>query len=173
MEPKKRVIKDYEALSEEIKNGIKMTYPRGFAQHLVYYTDRNGKRVSALPFDTDEIYYLVRMTVREAVQIIEDDEDYDSDGVLRDDFSLDGAEDEEIFESVKEEEEAVVFKEAPESAYDDIDLPEDDDDDDDDDEEDDDDDEIDFENLEEEEDEDLTTEESKSSGSKKEAKKKK
>jgi hypothetical protein len=167
VEPKKRVIKDYEALSEEIKNGIKMTYPRGFAQHLVYYTDRNGKRVSALPFDTDEIYYLVRMTVREAVQIIEDDEDYDSDGVLRDDFSLDGAEDEEIFESVKEEEETVVFKEAPESAYDDIDLPEDDDDDDDDD------DEIDFENLEEEEDEDLTTEESKSSGSKKEAKKKK
>jgi len=172
VEPKKRVIKDYEALSEEIKNGIKMTYPRGFAQHLVYYTDRNGKRVSALPFDTDEIYYLVRMTVREAVQIIEDDEDYDSEGVLRDDFSLDGAEDEEIFESVKEEEETVVYKEAPESAYDDIDVPGDDDDDEDD-EDDDDEVEIDFDNLEEEEeDEDLAIEKSKSS-SKKDTKKKK
>ena len=97
---------------------IKISYPRGFAQHLVYYTDRNNKRVSALPFDTEEIYYLVRMTVREAVQIIEDDEDYDSDGVLRDDFAIGG--DEEMFDGVKDEVEK-VFKEAPESAYDDID----------------------------------------------------
>jgi hypothetical protein len=129
---KKRVIKDYESLPEDIKNRIKMTYPRGFAQHLVYYTDRNGKRVSALPFETDDIYYLVRMTVREAVQIIEDDEDYDSEGVLRDDFSLAGTDDEEIFESVKEEEDT-SFKEEPQSAYDDIDGQEDDDDEDDDD----------------------------------------
>ncbi len=136
MNSKKLVIKDYESLPEDIKMRIKLTYPRGFAQHLVYYTDRNGKRVSALPFETDDIYYLVRMTVREAVQIIEDDEDYDSEGVLRDDFSLAGTDDEEIFESVKEEEEP-AFKEAPESAYDDIDgqdkYADDDDDDDDDD----------------------------------------
>jgi DNA-directed RNA polymerase subunit delta len=136
---KKRVIKDYESLPEDIKNGIKMTYPRGFAQHLVYYTDRNGKRVSALPFETEDIYYLVRMTVREAVQIIEDDEDYDSEGVLRDDFAMSGSDDEEIFESVKEEEETPSFKEAPVSAYDVDDLNDDDtdgdDDDDDDDEE--------------------------------------
>jgi len=141
---KKRVIKDYESLPEDIKNGIKMTYPRGFAQHLVYYTDRNGKRVSALPFETEDIYYLVRMTVREAVQIIEDDEDYDSEGVLRDDFAMSGSDDEEIFESVKEEEETPSFKEAPVSAYDVDDLNDDDDDDtdgDDDDDDDDDDDE--------------------------------
>jgi hypothetical protein len=137
---KKRVIKDYESLPEDIKNGIKMTYPRGFAQHLVYYTDRNGKRVSALPFETEDIYYLVRMTVREAVQIIEDDEDYDSEGVLRDDFAMSGSDDEEIFESVKEEEETPSFKEAPVSAYDVDDLNDDDDDDSDSDDDDDDDD---------------------------------
>ena len=138
MNSKKRVIKDYESLPEDIKNGIKMTYPRGFAQHLVFYTDRNGKRVSALPFETDEIYYLVRMTVREAVQIIEDDEDYDSEGILRDDFSMSGSDDEEIFESAKEEEETPAFKEAPVSAYDVDDLKDDDDEDDDDDDDDDD-----------------------------------
>jgi hypothetical protein len=77
------------------------------------------------------------MTVREAVQIIEDDEDYDSEGVLRDDFAMSGSDDEEIFDSVKEEEEAVPFKEAPVSAYDVDDLNDDDDDDDDDDDEDD------------------------------------
>lgn len=142
MNSKKRVIKDYESLPEDIKNGIKMTYPRGFAQHLVYYTDRNGKRVSALPFETEDIYYLVRMTVREAVQIIEDDEDYDSEGVLRDDFAMSGSDDEEIFESVKEEEETPSFKEAPVSAYDVDDLNDDDDDDTDGDDDDDDDEEV-------------------------------
>jgi len=132
---KKRVIKDYDTLPEDIKMKIKMSYPRGFAQHLVYYTDRNNKRVSALPFDTEDIYYLVRMTVREAVQIIEADEDYDSDGVLRDDFAIGG--DEEMFDGVKDEVEK-VFKEAPESAYDDIDGQEKFDDDDDEDDDDDD-----------------------------------
>ncbi len=138
MNSKKRVIKDYESLPEDIKNGIKMTYPRGFAQHLVFYTDRNGKRVSALPFETDEVYYLVRMTVREAVQIIEDDEDYDSEGILRDDFSTSGSDDEEIFESAKEEEETPAFKEAPVSAYDVDDLKDDDEEEEDDDYDDDD-----------------------------------
>lgn len=138
MTTKKRVIKDYETLPEDIKTRIKMAYPRGFAQNLVYYTDRNGKRVSALPFDTEEVYYLVRMTVNEAVQIIEEDEDYDSEGVLRDDFGVDGGEDEEIFESVKEEEEE-SFKDVKEVFHSSIDSEdygddgEDDDDDDDDD----------------------------------------
>ena len=85
---KKRIIKDYDSLPEDVVAGIKMQYPKGFAQHLVFYTNKEGKRVSALPFDTGEIYYLVRMTVQEAQQIIEDDEDYDDDGVLRDDFTV-------------------------------------------------------------------------------------
>lgn len=143
MTTKKRVIKDYELLSEEIKTRIKMSYPRGFAQNLVNYTDRNGKRVSALPFDTEEVYYLVRMTIREAVQIIEEDDDYDSEGVLRDDFGVDGEEDEEIFESVKEEEEESTFKDVKEvfhSSIDSEDYGDDDDKEDEDDDSDDDDD---------------------------------
>jgi DNA-directed RNA polymerase subunit delta len=106
MTAKKRVIKDYDALPDEVKDRIKLAYPRGFAQHLLKYTDIKGNRVSALPFDTDEIYYLVRMTVSEAVQIIEEDEDYDDDGTLRDDFEIDDdSSDDEIFENVKEEDE--------------------------------------------------------------------
>ena len=143
MTTKKRVIKDYELLSEEIKTRIKMSYPRGFAQNLVNYTDRNGKRVSALPFDTEEVYYLVRMTIREAVQIIEEDDDYDSEGVLRDDFGVDGEEDEEIFESAKEEEEESTFKDVKEvfhSSIDSEDYGDDDDKEDEDDDSDDDDD---------------------------------
>lgn len=81
---KKRVIKDYEKLTEEIQEQIKLTYPTGFSQNLITFTNKEGKRVSALPFETEDTYYLVRMTVYEALAIIEDDDDYDDDGVLRD-----------------------------------------------------------------------------------------
>jgi len=37
-----------------------------------------------LPFETDDKYYLVRMTVYEAEKIIEEDDDYDSTGSLKD-----------------------------------------------------------------------------------------
>ena len=56
---------------------------------MVSYVNKDGKKVSALPFETDEIYYLIRMTIQEAEQIIEDDDDYDDDGNLRDDFGDD------------------------------------------------------------------------------------
>lgn len=105
MNTKKRIIKDYDALAEETLDQIKLRYPRGFAQHLVKYTDRNGKLVSALPFECEDIYYLVRMTIREAEQIIEDDDDYDDDGMLRDDFGLDDEGNAAILDEANQEEE--------------------------------------------------------------------
>jgi len=101
---KKRIVKDYEALPEEVINRLKMEYPYGFAQNLISFTNKEGKRVSALPFETEEIYYLIRMTSIEAEQIIEDDEDYDDEGNLRDDFNVSEA-DAEIAEDSSEEEE--------------------------------------------------------------------
>jgi len=117
---KKRIVKDYENLPEEVINQVKMTYPSGFADHLISFTNKEGKRVSALPFETQDIYYLIRMTVSEAQQIIEDDEDYDEEGTLRDDFSLDNTKDEEIVESTvsdEEEEESLGNKKAFDYAY--------------------------------------------------------
>lgn len=95
---KPRLVKDYEKLPEEIINRVKLQYPEGFVGHLVTYTNKEGNKVSALPFDTEEIYYLIRMTAGEARQIIEDDDDYDDDGILRDDFG-----DDEAFKDDEEE----------------------------------------------------------------------
>ena len=92
---KKRIVKDYENLPEEIVSRVKMEYPQGFADHLVSFTNKEGKKVSALPFETEEIYYLIRMTVNEARQLVSDDEDYDDEGNLRDDYALEGFEGEE------------------------------------------------------------------------------
>ncbi|WP_323758140.1 hypothetical protein [Roseivirga sp.] len=83
---KPRVIKDFDKLDVEIQEQIKLTYPEGFEDNLIYFTNKEGKRVSALPFETEEKYYLVRMTVEEAQQIIEDDDDYDADGNLKDEI---------------------------------------------------------------------------------------
>ncbi len=81
---KPRVIKDYEKLDDGIKEQIKLIYPEGFSQHLITFPNKEGLLVSALPFETEEKYYLVRMTVEEAHDIVSDDEDYDDEGSLKD-----------------------------------------------------------------------------------------
>ena len=82
---KPRVIKNYEKLGDEVLEQIKFNYPEGFAKHLIRFTDVNGRLTSALPFETEEKYYLIRMTKTEALEIIDDDDDYDDDGILLDD----------------------------------------------------------------------------------------
>ena len=80
---KPRIIKDFTKLSPDIQEQIKLVYSEGFSQHLIRFTNKDGLLVSALPFETDEAYYLVKMTIQEAKEIIEDDEDYDDDGILK------------------------------------------------------------------------------------------
>lgn len=80
---KPNVIKDFEKLDPQIQEQIKLSYPQGFSQHLVTFTNMDGKVVSALPFETEDRNYLVRMTINQAVEIVESDNDYDEDGVLK------------------------------------------------------------------------------------------
>lgn len=79
---KPRIVKDYEKLNEEVLTQIKLEFPFGFEKKLVKFQNKEGKFVSALPFETQDKYYLVRMTLSEAQQIVEDDDDYDEDGNL-------------------------------------------------------------------------------------------
>lgn len=129
MNPNKpRVIKDYEKLDPEIQERIKLEYPSGYSDSLIYFNNKEGKRVSALPFETDDKYYLVRMTVYEAEKIIEDDDDYDSTG------SLKRSAKEEYESKYSDDEFLAVDGEADnvaDDSYDDDDKEEDDDDDDD------------------------------------------
>jgi len=80
---KPRIVKDYEKLSEDIIEQIKLFYPYGFEKKLISFKNKEGKFVSALPFETDDYYYLARMTKSEAQEIIEEDDDYDDDGNLK------------------------------------------------------------------------------------------
>jgi hypothetical protein len=81
---KQRVIQDFEKVSSDIQEQIKLVYPEGFSQHLISFKNKDDQTVYALPFETDEKIYMIRMTVDRAIQIIEDDSDYDDDGILKD-----------------------------------------------------------------------------------------
>lgn len=132
---KPRVIKDFEKLDPIIQEQIKMSYPHGFSRHLISFRNKDGRQVSALPFETDEKYYLVRMTVVEAREIIRQDEDYDDEGVLKIDVMEDYQDKYEDVEYLKDEDtEEEVFEgsdvkdEFGDAAESDNDLEEDDED---------------------------------------------
>ena len=80
---KLKVIQDYDKLDENIKEQIKLVYPKGYSQHLIKFKNKNGERVSALRFETDKKIYMVRMSVEKAEQIILKDFDFDDDGILK------------------------------------------------------------------------------------------
>ena len=109
---KPRVVKDYDKLDDSVIEAIKLEYPFGFEDNLITFTNAEGRKVSALPFEAEDKYYLVRMTVAEAQAIIDDDDDYDEDGNLTDEAreqleasldEQDGDEEEEIEEDEDED----------------------------------------------------------------------
>lgn len=95
---KPRVVKDFDKLDIEVQEQIKLAFPYGFEDELITFKNAEGKNVSALPFEAEDKYYLVRMTISEAQAIIEDDDDYDDDGNLKDEIK------EEYEEKYEEEE---------------------------------------------------------------------
>ena len=86
---KPKIIKDYNKLDKSLQEQIKLVYSDGFADNLIHFFDKNGIKVTALPFETEDKYYMLRMTENEAVSIVDEDDDYDDDGFLKDDIKQD------------------------------------------------------------------------------------
>lgn len=80
---KPRVVKDYEKLDPQIIEQIKLVYPRGFRNHLIPFVNQAGEKKMGLPFETEDRYYLVRMTEEKARNIIRNDDDYNEAGILK------------------------------------------------------------------------------------------
>lgn len=58
---KKRIIKSYEQLSEEMVEKLKEKYPDGFEDRTITFTNPRGEIEVAVPFETEEIYYLIKL----------------------------------------------------------------------------------------------------------------
>ena len=80
---KPRIIKDYNKLDKALQEQIKLVYADGFADRLIHFFDKDGIKVSALPFETENKYYMLRMTKNEAIRIVDEDDDFDDDGLLK------------------------------------------------------------------------------------------
>lgn len=104
MKNKPRVVKDYEKVGDDVIEQIKLEYPYGFEKYLITFKNAKNEFVSALPFETEDRYYLIRMTRDEARDIILEDEDYDDDGNLRDEVKDEYMEKYDIDEEMDEDE---------------------------------------------------------------------
>jgi len=58
---RKRVIKDFRNLPEEIREAIREKYPSGYINDLITFTDKEKHIISALPYDTEDISYMIKM----------------------------------------------------------------------------------------------------------------
>ncbi len=92
MPSRPKFLKDLDKLPKEVQAAIKAEYPNGFSHKLVSYTTPKGEKVLALPFDTEEYAYLVRVTVMDSKNMTKDDDDDDLpvDKIPRDGLDLDG-----------------------------------------------------------------------------------
>jgi hypothetical protein len=88
---KPRVIKDFDKLDNELKQAIFDKYPYGFDKYIITFKNHKNLLVSALPFETEEVFFMVKMTRHEANEIssnrdqeLEDDLDDELDDTLDD-----------------------------------------------------------------------------------------
>ena len=58
---KKRIIKKFEQLPSEIIEEVKKEYPDGFEDNLITFANPKGEIEVALPFETEDTYYLIKM----------------------------------------------------------------------------------------------------------------
>lgn len=74
---KKKVIKDYKNLPEELKEALREQYPQGYLNDIISFFDKDKHLVSALPYETEEVSYLIKMPA--SLHMGEDDDSSEGD----------------------------------------------------------------------------------------------
>lgn len=64
MNAKKKIITNYESLSEEVVSAIKKKYPDGYTNHVFKVTLPNNNFFHAITVDTQDVSYLVKVKVK-------------------------------------------------------------------------------------------------------------
>tara|TARA_B100001939_G_scaffold251461_1_gene218400 strand:+ start:319 stop:612 length:294 start_codon:yes stop_codon:yes gene_type:complete len=89
---KRFVIKDYKSMTPDLMALLVETYPDGFEYDTEYFTNSKGERVEAVPLETENTKYLIKVstTLVQKFEAYEDDEYVDTDS---DSDDFEGAED--------------------------------------------------------------------------------
>ncbi len=80
---KKRIIKKFDQLPDEILLLIREKYPDGYEDNLITFQMPDGNLVSGLPLETDDAYYLIKMPKN---SLPADDDDIDNTEGTSDEF---------------------------------------------------------------------------------------
>ena len=78
---KKRLVTSFNNLSPELQEAVKASYPRGFAEVMTRIDKPNGDFFYVVPYETDEISYLVKIDVK----VDDGADDDDGDDMYADD----------------------------------------------------------------------------------------
>ncbi|MEG1405441.1 MAG: hypothetical protein RSC34_02385 [Alistipes sp.] len=98
---KKHIVTSFRNLTPEMQDAVKQRYPQGFAEEMIRVDKPAGDFFYAVPFDTDEVAYLVKIDVKiDDKAQDEDDKDYYDDDIkgadeLDDDSSSDSKEEDD------------------------------------------------------------------------------
>ncbi|WP_295936526.1 hypothetical protein [uncultured Alistipes sp.] len=92
---KKHIVTSFHNLSPELQDAVKAFYPHGFVDAMLRVEKPNGDFFYAVPFDTDEIAYLVKIDVKidDGSHEDEDKDYYDDEIKGADEIQDDGGND--------------------------------------------------------------------------------
>ena len=94
---KKRLVTSYNNLTTEQQDEVKALYPRGFAEVMTRIDKPNGDFFYVVPYETDEVSYLVKIDVKIDDSTDDVDDDFYGDDELKgaDEIQDNSMEDEE------------------------------------------------------------------------------
>lgn len=94
---KRRSVVSFANLPEELQEEVRKLYPHGYNEAMMRIEKPNGDFFYAVPFETEEVSYLVKVAVKIDDHIEdEEDKDYYSDDLKGADEFADNEEDEDI-----------------------------------------------------------------------------
>ena len=102
---KKRVIKDFRNLPEDIREAIREKYPAGYINDLITFTDKDKQIISALPYETEDISYMIKMPPSAHIDT-EEEESIDTMDRIPGSESLESLDEEKYLIQEEEEEES-------------------------------------------------------------------
>ena len=80
---KKRLVTSYNNLTTEQQDEVKALYPRGFAEVMTRIDKPNGDFFYVVPYETDEVSYLVKIDVKIDDSTDDVDDDFYGDDELK------------------------------------------------------------------------------------------
>ena len=91
------MIKDYKSMTPDLMALLVEAYPDGFEYDTEYFTNAKGERVEAVPLETEDTKYLIKVstTLVQNFEAFESDDDDDSDSDPED-FDTEGVEDDDL-----------------------------------------------------------------------------